>query len=94
MEQEVESDKSVGMTVEHQRAERLALQLTDTLIDTIERTEYELDELRDVLRSSREILGDSQVSLMEAEIAVLTALVDLRMCRFRALGENIKEVNQ
>ena len=90
MEQEVESDKSVGMTDTRQRAERLALQLTDSLIDTIERTEDELDALRDTVRNYREILGSSQASLMEAEIAVLTALVDLRMCRFRELGESMK----
>jgi Mg2+ and Co2+ transporter CorA len=81
-----QSPTEQGGTPIRQRAYDLAVKMTDTLMDSIERTEDELDDLRGTLRSNREILGNLQSDLMQTEIALLSALLDIRMCRFRTLG--------
>lgn len=83
----LQSPTEQGGTPIRQRAYDLAVKMTDTLMDSIERTEDELDDLRGTLRSNREILGNSQADLMQTEIAILSALLDIRMCRFRTLGK-------
>lgn len=82
-----QSPTEQGKTHMEQRAYDLAVKMTDTLMDSIERTEDELDDLRGTLRSNREILGNSQADLMQTEIAILSALLDIRMCRFRTFGK-------
>lgn len=81
-----QSPTEQGGTPIRQRAYDLAVKMTDSLMDSIERTEDELDDLRGTLRSNREILGNLQSDLMQTEIALLSALLDIRMCRFRTLG--------
>ena len=82
----LQSPTEQGETPIRQRAYDLAVKMTDSLMDGIERTEDELDDLRGTLRSNREILGNLQSDLMQTEIALLSALLDIRMCRFRTLG--------
>ncbi len=64
----------------------LAIRLTDGLIDGIEGVEREIDDLRALLRSCRGMLGSSQIGLMEAELATLTALFQIRLNRFTELA--------
>lgn len=71
----------------------LASRLIDTLIDDIENAEDQLDALRLLLHQRRPLLGDVQITLIEAEISTLTALLDIRLCRFKALGGNIVGFN-
>lgn len=82
-----QSPAEQGESSPKQGAYELAVKMTDQLIDTIERTEDELDALRALMRSSRGILGNSQADLIQSEIAILSALLEIRLCRFKTLGK-------